>query len=168
MHLPEKYDRLTVAVKSMAPEGVISISFTRGDVQLLVPRELVHPILKMLKEKFHYTYLSDMVSTDRFTSEDRFEMIWNIVSLKDQSRIFIKTRVQEENPTLPTTTDIWPAAEWNEREAFDMMGIRFDGHPDLRRLFLPEDFEYFPLRKEFPLMGVPGSIPLPSTSPDVD
>lgn len=168
MHLPEKYDRLTVAVKSMAPEGVISISVTRGDVQLLVPRELVHPILKMLKEKFHYMYLSDMVSTDRFTSEDRFEMIWNIVSLKDRSRIFVKTRVPEENPTLPTTTDIWPAAEWNEREAFDMMGIRFDGHPDLRRLFLPEDFEYFPLRKEFPLMGVPGSIPLPSTSPDVD
>lgn len=168
MHLPEKYDRLTVAVKSMAPEGVISMSVTRGDVQLLVPRELVHPILKMLKEKFQYTYLSDMVSTDRFTSEDRFEMIWNIVSLKDRSRIFVKTRVPEENPTLPTTTDIWPAAEWNEREAFDMMGIRFDGHPDLRRLFLPEDFEYFPLRKEFPLMGVPGSIPLPSTSPDVD
>ena len=108
------------------------------------------------------------MTADRFTSEDRFEVIWNIVSLKDRSRIFVKTRVPEDHPSLPTTTDIWPAAEWNEREAFDMMGIRFEGHPDLRRLFLPEDFEYFPLRKEFPLMGVPGSIPLPSTSPDVD
>jgi NADH-quinone oxidoreductase subunit C len=168
MQLPEKYNPLSAAVKSMAPEGEITVSVTRGDVQLLVPRELVHSVLKMLKEEFHYTYLSDMVSTDRFTSEDRFEMIWNIVSLKDRSRIFVKTRIPEDNPTLPTSIDIWPAAEWNEREAFDMMGIRFDGHPDLRRLFLPEDFEYFPLRKEFPLMGVPGSIPLPSTSPDVD
>ncbi len=168
MQLPEKYNPVAAAIKTMAPEGAVTVTVTRGDILLLVPRDIVHSVLKVLKEKFSYTYLSDMVATDRFTSEDRFEMIWNIVSLKDSTRIFVKTRIPEENPTLPTSIDIWPAAEWNEREAFDMMGIRFDGHPDLRRLFLPEDFEYFPLRKEFPLMGVPGSIPLPSTSPDVD
>ena len=168
MQLPEKYNPLIAAIKTLAPEGAVTVTQTRGDVQLLVPREIAHAVLKTLKEEFNYTYLADMVATDRFTSEDRFEMIWNIVSLKDSTRLFVKTRIPEDNPTLPTSIDIWPAAEWNEREAFDMMGIRFDGHPDLRRLFLPEDFEYFPLRKEFPLMGVPGSIPLPSTSPDVD
>jgi NADH-quinone oxidoreductase subunit C len=168
MQLPEKYNPMAAAIKSMAPEGAVTVTVTRGDIQLLVPRDIVHSVLKLLKEEFHYTYLSDMVSTDRFTSEDRFEVIWNIVSLKEGTRLFVKTRIPEDNPTLPTSSDIWPAANWNEREAFDMMGIRFDGHPDLRRLFLPEDFDYFPLRKEFPLMGVPGSIPLPSTSPDVD
>jgi len=168
MQLPEIYNPLAAAVKTLAPDGAITVSVTRGDVQLLVPRDIIHSVLKMLKEEFHYTYLSDLVATDRFTSEDRFEVIWNIVSLKDRTRIFVKTRIPEENPTLPTSIDIWPGADWNEREAFDMMGIRFDGHPDMRRLFLPEDFEYFPLRKEFPMMGVPGSIPLPSTSPDVD
>ena len=107
-----------------------------------------------------------MVAADRFTSEDRFEVIYNIISLKSQKRLFIKTRCSEENPTLPTSTSIWPAANWHEREAFDMFGIQFEGHPDMRRLFLPEDFDYYPLRKEFPLLGIPGSLPLPSTTPD--
>jgi NADH-quinone oxidoreductase subunit C len=168
MQIPEKFNPITAAIQALDPSGQVSVSVTRGDVQLLVPRSIIIDVLRKLKEDFGFTYLIDIVAADRFTSEDRFEVIWNIISLKDQSRIFVKTRVPEEDPCLPTSIDIWPAANWNEREAFDMMGIRFTGHPDLRRLFLPEDFEYFPLRKEFPLMGVPGSIPLPSTSPDVD
>jgi len=168
MQVPDKFNPVTAAIQALDPSGQVQISVTRGDVQLLVPRTIIIDVLRTLKDDFGFTYLIDIVATDRFTSEDRFEVIWNIISLKDQSRIFVKTRVPEEDPSLPSTVDIWPAANWNEREAYDMMGIRFTGHPDLRRLFLPEDFEYFPLRKEFPLMGVPGSIPLPSTSPDVD
>jgi NADH-quinone oxidoreductase subunit C len=168
MEIPEKFNPVAAAIKALDPSGQVVVSVTRGDVQLLVPRSIIIDVLRTLKDGFGFTYLIDIVAADRFTSEDRFEVIWNIISLKDQSRVFVKTRVPEEDPSLPTSIDIWPAANWNEREAFDMMGIRFTGHPDLRRLFLPEDFEYFPLRKEFPLMGVPGSIPLPSTSPDVD
>lgn len=168
MQVPDKFNPVTAAIQALDPSGQVQISVTRGDVQLLVPRTIIIDVLRTLKDDFGFTYLIDIVATDRFTTEDRFEVIWNIISLKDQSRIFVKTRVPEEDPSLPSTVDIWPAANWNEREAYDMMGIRFTGHPDLRRLFLPEDFEYFPLRKEFPLMGVPGSIPLPSTSPDVD
>lgn len=168
MQVPDKFNPVTAAIQALDPSGQVQISVTRGDVQLLVPRTIIIDVLRTLKDDFGFTYLIDIVATDRFTSEDRFEVIWNIISLKDQSRIFVKTRVPEDDPSLPSTVDIWPAANWNEREAYDMMGIRFTGHPDLRRLFLPEDFEYFPLRKEFPLMGVPGSIPLPSTSPDVD
>ncbi len=168
MQVPEKFNPLTAAIQALDPSGQVSVSVTRGDVQLFVPRAIIIDVLRTLRDDFGYTYLVDMVAADRFTSEDRFEVIWNLISLKDQSRIFVKTRVPEEDPSLPTSVDLWPAANWNEREAFDMMGIRFTGHPDLRRLFLPEDFEYYPLRKEFPLMGVPGSIPLPSTSPDVD
>lgn len=168
MQVPDKFNPVTAAIQALDPSGQVQISVTRGDVQLLVPRTIIIDVLRTLKDDFGFTYLIDIVATDRFTTEDRFEVIWNVISLKDQSRIFVKTRVPEDDPSLPSTVDIWPAANWNEREAYDMMGIRFTGHPDLRRLFLPEDFEYFPLRKEFPLMGVPGSIPLPSTSPDVD
>jgi NADH-quinone oxidoreductase subunit C len=168
MQVPEKFNPITAAIQALDPTGQVTVSVTRGDVQLLVPRSIIIEVLRKLKDDFGFTYLIDIVAADRFTSEDRFEVIWNIISLKDQTRIFVKTRVPEDDPSLPSSVDIWPAADWNEREAFDMMGIRFKGHPDLRRLFLPEDFEYFPLRKEFPLMGVPGSIPLPSTSPDVD
>lgn len=168
MSLPEKIKPLATSIESMAQLGEVQITTTRGDVQVLVPQTIIHDVLRKLKEDFGFTYFSDMVAADRFTSEDRFEVIWNLVSLKDRTRIFVKTRCSEEHPVLPTTTDIWPAANWNEREAYDMFGIQFEGHPDLRRLFLPEDFQYFPLRKEFPMMGVPGSLELPTTSPDID
>lgn len=168
MSLPEKIKPLATSIESMAQLGEVQITTTRGDVQVLVPQTIIHDVLRKLKEEFGFTYFSDMVAADRFTSEDRFEVIWNLISLKDRTRIFVKTRCSEEQPVLPTTTDIWPAANWNEREAYDMFGIQFEGHPDLRRLFLPEDFQYFPLRKEFPMMGVPGSLELPTTSPDID
>jgi len=168
MQLPEKFNPITSAIQALSPAGGVEVSMTRGDVQLLVPRDVIHAVLRKLKEEFNFTYLSDMVAADRFTAEDRFEVIWNLVSLRDRTRIFVKTRCSEQDPTMPTTSDIWQAADWNEREAYDMFGIRFIGHPDLRRLFMPEDFEYFPLRKEFPMMGVPGSIELPTTSPDVE
>ena len=166
MSLPEKIKSVTSSIESMAQKGEVQISTTRGDVQLLVPQAIIHDVLRKLKEEFGFTYLADMVAADRFTSDDRFEVIWNLVSLKDRMRVFVKTRCSEEKPVLPTTTDIWQAANWNEREAYDMFGIQFEGHPDMRRLFLPEDFQFFPLRKEFPMMGVPGSLELPTTSPD--
>lgn len=139
-----------------------------GDHIVLVDKQRIHDVLKYLKEEHHFIYLSDIVAADRFTEEDRFEVIYNLLSLRDQHRIFIKTRLPEENPCLPTACDIWKAANWNEREAYDMFGIQFEGHPDPRRIFLPEDFKYHPLRKEFPLLGVPGSLELPNTNPDAE
>lgn len=164
--LPEFYQELVTSVKSAFPENVIEVTFYQGDVLLLVNQDQIHEVLTFLKNEHRFLYFCDMVAADRFTSEDRFEVIYNIISLKSQKRLFVKTRCSEENPTLPTVVDIWPAANWHEREAYDMFGIRFSNHPDLRRLFLPEDFEYYPLRKEFPLLGIPGSLQLPTTTPD--
>jgi NADH-quinone oxidoreductase subunit C len=73
----------------------------------------------------------------------------------------VKVILDTKNPETPSLVKIWNGVNWYEREAYDMVGINFTGHPDLRRIYMPEEFEYFPLRKDFPLMGIPGSIPLP-------
>ena len=105
---------------------------------------------------------------DRFTEEDRYEVFYNLVNFQSRKRLRLKVRVDEEDLAVPSVTDVWRAANWNEREAYDMLGIRFEGNPDLRRMYLPEDFEYHPLRKEFPLLGIPGTLPLPPQTPEGD
>ena len=134
----------------------------------LIKSSRLHDTCRYLKEKLHFTYLNELIGTDRFTSDERFEVIYHLLSLRHRQRFFIKVRIDEQNPVLPTVTDIWKGANWNEREVYDMFGIRFEGHPDLRRIYLPEDFKYFPLRKEFPLLGIPGSLEMPNTIPDHD
>lgn len=93
--------------------------------------------------------------------EERFRVIYILTSLPNKFKIRVVVTIDGTKPVCPSVTSIFPAANWAEREAFDMYGIVFEGHPDLRRMYMPEDFEYYPLRKEFPLMGIPGSIPLP-------
>jgi NADH-quinone oxidoreductase subunit C len=155
-------------LKSTWGDAVLEVSHYAGDTLVLVHRDALHDILNDLKTTHNFIYLADIFGTDRFTEDDRFEVVYNLVSLRDVHRIFIKTRIPETNAVVKTASDIWPAANWNEREVYDMFGITFDGHPDPRRIFMPEDFEYFPLRKEFPLIGVPGSLELPNTNPDAE
>lgn len=160
--------KVVEALTSSHKDAIVEVTGHAGDTLVIVTRDSIIQVLTYLKNEHNFIYLADIFGTDRFTEEDRFEVIYNIVSLRDGHRLFIKTRCPEEDPTMPTACGIWDAANWNEREVYDMFGIRFDGHPDARRIFLPEDFEYFPLRKEFPLIGVPGSLELPSTNPDAE
>ena len=136
-----------------------------GELTFLVDRQRHKTFLQTLKERFGFNYLVDIGATDHFVEGLRFEVVYNLVNLSDRLRVRVKVRVPEDGPALPTVTDLWPAAAWHEREAYDMMGIRFVGHPDLRRMYLPEDFGYYPLRKEFPLLGIPGTLPLPPKEP---
>ncbi|MBS4029622.1 MAG: NADH-quinone oxidoreductase subunit C [Ignavibacteriales bacterium] len=92
--------------------------------------------------------------------DTRFQVVYNLYSMKNHFRIRLKVKL-EEDETIPTVSSIWKSANWAERETYDMFGIKFEGHPDLRRMYMPEEFEFHPLRKEFPLMGIPGSLPLP-------
>ena len=121
-------------------------------------------VCKILKEdpELKFNSLVDAVSVDRFQKKERFEMIYNILSLDFNERIFIKIKLDSKIPEMQSLTQVWKSANWYEREAYDMMGINFINHPDLRRMYMPEEFEYFPLRKDFPLMGIPDSIPLPN------
>lgn len=139
-----------------------------GDTFVRVRPERITDVCRHLRDECRFVLLSDITGTDRYTSDDRFEVIYNLISLRDRERLFLKTRLGEEDPEIDSVTGVWKAADWFEREVYDMFGIRFLNHPDLRRIYMPEDYRYFPLRKEFPLLGVPGSIELPSTTPEND
>ncbi len=130
-----------------------------GEQTVYVERGRIVEVVRFLKEQ-GFGYLSDLGGIDRFTETDRFEVFYNLVSVTARKRIRVKLRADEDTP-VPTITGLHRAALWHEREAWDMLGLRFDGHPDLRRMFMPEDFEYHPQRKEFPTLGIPGSLPLP-------
>ncbi|TVQ69713.1 MAG: NADH-quinone oxidoreductase subunit C [Balneolaceae bacterium] len=161
-------DNLLQDIREFMGEDLLEMNLEYIHPLLRIKRDRLHDACRFLKNTLHFIYLNEIIGTDRFTSEDRFEVIYHLISLRNRQRLFLKVRVEEENPVLPTVTDIWKSANWNEREVFDMFGIRFEGHPDLRRIFLPEDFKYYPLRKEFPLLGVPGSLEMPNTTPDHD
>lgn len=148
--LEEKFGEVITGVTEYASEHTI-----------FVQKGAIVDVLRHLKEEMGYRYFSDMGSIDRFTEEDRFEIYYSIVNMETGKRLRVKVRVDEEDPTVSTVTGVYRAAGWHEREAWDMMGVRFDGHKDLRRMFMPEDFEYHPARKEFPTLGIPGSLPLP-------
>lgn len=130
---------------------------------MVVRKDAVVTCAKLLRddERFAFDSLRDVCGADYARPGERFEVVYNLYSLKHNRRIRLKVRVEESDCRVPSVTGVWPAADWAERETFDMFGIRFDGHPDLRRIYMPPEFEYYPLRKDFPLMGIPGSLPLP-------
>jgi NADH-quinone oxidoreductase subunit C len=127
----------------------------------IIDRTHLLALSTLLKDKHGFTNFVDTVGIDRFTRTMRFEVTYNLRNLTTKERIFLKVRCDERDPHIPSVEKIWTGAGWNEREVYDMFGVIFDGHPDLRRMYMPEEYEYYPLRKDFPLMGVPGSIPLP-------
>ena len=132
-----------------------------GDEAALVSREQIVGIAKRLKTEFGFLQMIDALGHDRMEKKDRFEVTYNLRNHNTKQRIFLKVRCDERDAHVPSLTSIWTGANWHEREAYDMFGVLFDGHPDMRRMYMPDDFEFYPLRKDFPLMGVPGSIPLP-------
>ncbi len=161
-------DSILQDISEFLGDDLLEVSLEQTYPLLRISRNKLYETCRFLKNTLHFIYLNEIIGADRFTSEDRFEVIYHLISLRDRQRIFVKVYVDEEEPLLPTVTHIWKSANWNEREVYDMFGIRFEDHPDLRRIFLPEDFKYYPLRKEFPLLGVPGSLEMPNTTPDHD
>ncbi|MCS7163251.1 MAG: NADH-quinone oxidoreductase subunit C [Bacteroidia bacterium] len=154
-----------LALKESLADAALEVREHAGELTFIVDRAALKSFLRRLHTEHGFDYLVDIGATDLFTEGERFELVYNLVSLSRQMRVRVKVRLPETEPVVETVTDIWPAAAWHEREAYDMMGIRFQGHPDLRRIYLPEDFAYHPLRKEFPLLGIPGSLPLPPKEP---
>ncbi|HEY3663758.1 MAG TPA: NADH-quinone oxidoreductase subunit C [Chthoniobacterales bacterium] len=131
----------------------------RGETTFVVERGDIREVAKFCKEELSFDYLIDISSVDNFGTEPRFEVVYELYSMTMAVHLRLKLRVSEEDPTVDTVSDIWPTANWHEREIWDMMGLRFNNHPDLRRILMWEGYPYFPLRKEFPLEGLPSDMP---------
>jgi len=156
----EKLNQLKLKLKKFRLE----FTEVNGTPALLINKDEIIEVCRILKEdtELKFNSLIDAISVDRFQKLNRFEMIYNLVSIENNDRIFLKIKLESKNPEMQSLTQVWKSANWYEREAFDMMGINFINHPDLRRMYMPENYEYYPLRKDFPLMGIPDSIPLPN------
>jgi NADH-quinone oxidoreductase subunit C len=150
------------SVKERFEEFTYEAIDVNGTPAALVSSEYILRVAGHLKE-LGFQQLMDAFGIDRNQKKGRFEITYNLRNHTTNERIFLKVRCDEKHPHVPSLESIWTGATWNEREAYDMYGVIFDGHPDMRRMYMPDEFEYFPLRKDFPLMGIPGSIPLPRT-----
>lgn len=142
----------------------------RDELTVIVPKRRLCDVLGFLQDEptLRFDTLKDICAVDWNRRRERFEIVYNLWSLQNSVRLRVKCVVEESDPHVDSVTGIYSAANWYERETYDMHGIFFDGHPDLRRMYMPEDFvdptsgePLYPLRKDFPMMGVPGSLPLP-------
>jgi NADH-quinone oxidoreductase subunit C len=124
-----------------------------GETTIVVPRELLRDAAEFCRGSLQFNLLSDATSVDRFPAEPRFEMNYHLVSIPNKSKIRLRTRLSGADPVVDSVTPVWPGAGWLEREIFDLMGIRFTGHTDLRRILLPDDWEGYPLRRDYPTEG---------------
>lgn len=131
----------------------------RGETTVFVERPVIHEVAKHCKEQLGFNYLIDVSSVDNFGEEPRFEVVYELYSLESGDHLRLKIEVSEDGLEVPTVSDVWSTANWHEREIYDMMGIKFSGHPDLRRILMWEGYPYYPLRKDFPLAGKPSDMP---------
>jgi NADH-quinone oxidoreductase subunit C len=136
-------------------QAVADVIEFRGETTVVVPREHLRRAAEYLagEASLGFTYLSDITTVDRFPLEPRFEVNYHLVSLGRRDRLRLKVRIQGADPVVASVTSIWPTANWHERENFDLFGIRFEGHPNLSRILMPDDWEGFPLRKDYPVEG---------------
>ena len=147
---------LAEQIHTRFPEGFLEAVEWRGDIAVIVKREHLHTICRYLKDDPHmdFDYIVHVSSVDWPDDEERVEVVYEVYSVRNRHRIRIKTRVPEDDCIVDSLMDIWLGADFMEREVFDMMGIRFRNHKDLRRILMPDDYpEGWPLRKDFPVQG---------------
>jgi NADH-quinone oxidoreductase subunit C len=125
----------------------------------LADAERIGDVGAFAKRELGFDYLVDISSLDNYGEDPRWTIVYHLRGLVNRCELRLKTSVSEEKSELPTVTGVWRTADWHEREIYDMMGIRFRGHPDLRRILMWDGYPYFPLRKDFPLGGKPTQIP---------
>jgi NADH-quinone oxidoreductase subunit C len=148
-----------VASKLQEHFQIVRRSDFRGEITLELALAHIEAACKFAKEQLGFNFLTDISSVDNFGDEPRFEVVYELYSLDSGIHLRMKTRVSEDHLEVPSVVHLWATANWHEREIYDMMGIRFSGHPDLRRILMWEGYPYYPLRKDFPLAGKPSEMP---------
>jgi NADH-quinone oxidoreductase subunit C len=160
---------LAALVRERLGEAGVTTSEFRGDVTVTVPAARILDALRLLRDvPDGVPVLTDLTAVDRFPSEPRFEVVYLLTGYAPPARVRVKAPLAGQTPSIASATGVWAAADWLEREVFDLFGIRFEGHPNLTRILLPDDWEGHPLRKDFPLTEEPvqfiGHVPrTPST-----
>ena len=130
----------------------------RGEHTVTVELAALHDVLAFAKNELGFEMVIDISSLDHFGADPRFEMVYELAPVNDSKHLRVKAPVSEDEE-VPTATDLWAGADWHEREVYDMMGIRFAGHPNLKRILMWEGYPFHPLRKDFPLAGRPSDMP---------
>ena len=132
----------------------------RGEITLNVAdAERIVEVCAFAKKELGFDYLADVSSIDNYGEDPRWTIVYELYGIGNGTYLRLKSSVSEEKSELPTVTGVWRTADWHEREIYDMMGVRFRGHPDLRRILMWDGYPYFPLRKDFPLAGKPSEVP---------
>jgi NADH-quinone oxidoreductase subunit C len=132
----------------------------RGEVTLkAADAERIKEVCEFAKRSLGFNMLLDISSIDNYGEDPRWTIVYELYHMEQKAHLRLKTEVSEEQSELPTVTTVWRTADWHEREIYDMMGVRFRGHPDLRRILMWDGYPYFPLRKDFPLAGKPTELP---------
>jgi len=162
MDLQTAIDRLKV----LLGEAVSSPVEFRGETTLTVAREKIVVACELLKKEGGFDMLTDLSGVDNYGEDPRYEVDYLLYSLAQHCYLRLKVRVSEEDMVVDSVTSVWRGADWHEREAFDMFGIRFRGHPNLKRILMWEGYPHHPLRKDFPLAGIPSELPETAVNAD--
>jgi NADH-quinone oxidoreductase subunit C len=136
------------------PDSIIGTDFHRGRATLRARPDRIHGVLEQLRGR-GYTFLASLHGVDYYPEEPRLGVLYELLDMQNVDRLSVKVRVPTDAPRLSTVIDIWPGAEHPEREVFDMFGVNFEGHSDMRRILMPEDYEGHPQRRDFPIGGEP-------------
>jgi NADH-quinone oxidoreductase subunit C len=137
------------------PGAVQGAKFDRDELSIVVERSSIREACALLRDESAcpFNFLADLTCVDWYPSEPRFEVIYHLLSIPNKERVRLKVKLDAGSPVLESVTSVWPAANFFEREVFDLFGVRFTGHPYLRRIQMPEDWEGHPLRKDYPVEG---------------
>jgi NADH-quinone oxidoreductase subunit C len=142
-------------LRAWNPNAIEEVIEFRGETTLVLPRKILRAVAEHCRDnaELQFNLLTDATCVDRFPHEPRFELNYHLVSIPRHNRLGLQVRLAGSDPEVDSLVPVWPGANWLEREIFDLFGIRFAGHPDLRRILLPEDWEGYPLRRDYPVEG---------------
>ena len=136
-------------------DAVEGAKLDRGELSIYIRRDAIREACAILRDdpELQFNFFSDLTCVDWYPSDPRFEVVYHLFSIPNKFRVRLKVKLGGDDPSVPSITPVWPAANYFEREVFDLFGIRFEGHPYLRRIMMPENWEGHPLRKDYPVEG---------------